>query len=101
MYTWSLKQVLLVNVLFPQNAVLTEQQSIMGQCMEERKALATERAQFAAARREWEAKMKEEMSKASQVQGDTTFAPATIFQALFHLRCRVRIAIRFSCRFRY
>ncbi|XP_030840350.1 fas-binding factor 1 homolog [Strongylocentrotus purpuratus] len=50
------------------NAVLTEQQSIMGQCMEERKALATERAQFASSRREWEAKMKEEMTKTSQEQ---------------------------------
>ncbi|XP_041473314.1 fas-binding factor 1 homolog [Lytechinus variegatus] len=50
------------------NAVLNEQKTLMEQCMEERKALASERAQFATTRREWEAKMKEQSTKASQEQ---------------------------------
>ncbi|XP_071507644.1 uncharacterized protein [Diadema antillarum] len=70
------------------NAVLAEQQSIMGQCLEERKSLAAERAQMAAARREWEATMQEGLTKASQEQASREGA----LQSLSEERSRLAAA---------
>ncbi|XP_072168472.1 uncharacterized protein [Diadema setosum] len=70
------------------NAVLAEQQSIMGQCLEERKSLAAERAQMAAARREWEATMQEGLTKASQEQASREGA----LQSLSEERSRLTAA---------
>ncbi|XP_072035770.1 uncharacterized protein [Amphiura filiformis] len=52
------------------DAVLTEQKSIMAQCLEERKSLAMERSQVAATRRELEVTLQQQADKALQIQAE-------------------------------